>query len=801
MSLPFLASRTPTFCPGCPHRDSAAVLSQIKKDFLLGSYMREKHNALPTDLVFHGDIGCYVMLKYEPYTDLIHNLSGMGLGAGTGAGISSFIKNKEVLFMGDSTFFHSGMSSLSDAVKNKKDLTLVILDNGSTAMTGHQPVPSTDTNIMGEKTNAQKIEEIVRGMGRGIRLVRRVNPEHRAKYRKLLEKTVLLDGVKVIVSEKECAITYHRKLRGSREKLFETKPWLKEKKVEIDEEVCEFCMECTKATGCPGLEFRETDEGLKMGTRASLCVSDGACYRVEACPSFFEVSVKKNLKANRTPLYKKHSSDPLSGFPEVSRAVGDFNMYIPGVGGMGTGVIVSLVSLAAREEGLEISFTEKKGLAVRNGGVYSHIRISRSPISNYIIPDASADFILGLDPLETLRIFEDSFPFHVFGVGRTKVLLNRSLTLTIPQLTGKESYAHWGKEAVKVFDRYSGPNEFYHQDFSKEALLYMGDALFVNMIMIGFAYQKGIFPISLSSFVKAMRLLWKGKKYDLNFEAFQVGRKLATEDGVKTQGRENSAWEECVNELDEEIRLSLGPRKKRTEEFAKLKIWIEEEKLWTEHKTYLLKKAFLIFQGFSFRDARIFLDRARELLKKNKICDSPLNETELLIALYRGSVVKDEFFVAYLLTRPAKQKELAKKYQLHFENGDKIKIRHINRPRIQIGKWTFEWTRRSSPFFLRLFKQLRPVRMLINKIFFPYHRQAWHFRRVYGSLLGALTDIASWGEREKELLLSPLKIRGFREVRAEKEEEFIEEILRYLAGQEKKQNKKEQHQLEKSRSL
>ena len=114
----YLPQRTPTFCPGCPHRDSSSVLLQITEQFMDADYMKKQHNSPPVDLVFHGDIGCYSMLKYEPFPRLMHNLSAMALGGAAGAGIDAFIKNKQVVFMGDSTFFHGGMAAISDSIKN-----------------------------------------------------------------------------------------------------------------------------------------------------------------------------------------------------------------------------------------------------------------------------------------------------------------------------------------------------------------------------------------------------------------------------------------------------------------------------------------------------------------------------------------------------------------------------------------------------------------------------------------------------------------------------------------------------------
>ncbi|MBI4531775.1 MAG: indolepyruvate ferredoxin oxidoreductase subunit alpha, partial [Candidatus Latescibacteria bacterium] len=276
--------RTPSFCPGCPHRDSASAIKQIVDQFADPDYMREHHETPPVDLVFHGDIGCYSMLKYEPYGRLMHNLSGMGLGGGTGAGIDSFINNKQVVFMGDSTFFHSGMIAISDSIKNHQDITYIILDNGTTAMTGHQPTPGNDVDIMGRPTFAQDIEEVVSGLTRRhhpslshvlrhpIRFLRgsygadvfiaRVNPENRDTYKRLLEKVFLKDGVKVIVADKECGITYHRRLnRERKERIKQTGFLPEERHINITPEVCEYCLECTKATGCTGLTTVETPYG------------------------------------------------------------------------------------------------------------------------------------------------------------------------------------------------------------------------------------------------------------------------------------------------------------------------------------------------------------------------------------------------------------------------------------------------------------------------------------------------------------------------------------------------------------
>ncbi len=106
----------------------------------------------PVDLVAHGDTGCYTMLMFAPTEQLMHNYSGMGLGGGTGSGIDPFITNKQIVFMGDGTFFHSGQVAISNSIKNGQDITYIILQNNTTAMTGHQEHAGTELDVLGNET-------------------------------------------------------------------------------------------------------------------------------------------------------------------------------------------------------------------------------------------------------------------------------------------------------------------------------------------------------------------------------------------------------------------------------------------------------------------------------------------------------------------------------------------------------------------------------------------------------------------------------------------------------------------------
>src|SRR5829696_4792478 len=206
-----IVARTPTFCPGCPHRDSSSVLLEVRKNFMDKDYMLKHHGMGPVDMVAHGDTGCYTMLMFAPTEQLMHNYSGMGLGGGTGSGIDPFITNKQIVFMGDGTFFHSGQIAISNAIKANQDITFIILENKTTAMTGHQDHAGQEEDAFGNTHYIQDIEQIVRGMaGTAPVTIVKMSPADRSSYRSVLEKTIVSDGVKIIIADKECGITYNQ---------------------------------------------------------------------------------------------------------------------------------------------------------------------------------------------------------------------------------------------------------------------------------------------------------------------------------------------------------------------------------------------------------------------------------------------------------------------------------------------------------------------------------------------------------------------------------------------------------------
>src|SRR3954471_19562259 len=248
--------------------------------------------------------------------------------------------------------------------------------------------------------------------------VTKLSPADRSQYKSVLEKTILSDGVKVIIADKECGITYHREKQREERKTIKEKGYLPKKThMNVTPEVCENCLECTKQTACPGLTTIDTDYGRKIDTDLTWCVNDGACERVRVsntygqnvkpCPSFEQVTVIRN-KRRRYSLPNMELSklpDPTL-FHNMDKAGSAWRAHLSGVGGMGIGVVNAILVRAGHKEGYRVLFQDKKGMAIRNGGVYSQISFIKEvasgqwPVASEGTGDASSP-ATGHSPLAT----------------------------------------------------------------------------------------------------------------------------------------------------------------------------------------------------------------------------------------------------------------------------------------------------------------------------------------------------------------------------------------------------------------
>ncbi|MBS3801297.1 MAG: indolepyruvate ferredoxin oxidoreductase subunit alpha [Candidatus Thermoplasmatota archaeon] len=256
-----LPSRPPALCPGCPHR---ATYYAVKK-------------VAPKDTVYPTDIGCYTLGKAPPL-EMADLLLCMGSNAGTACGLSISTDQKIVSYMGDSTFFHSGIPPIVNAVHHNHDVVITVLDNRTTAMTGHQPHPGTETDGMGNPARRILIEDVVKGCG--VEHVEVVNPNNVTRTSEAFKRALDFKGTSVVVSKAPCILLKNRDRRK------EGKPV---PTFEVDQEKCTQCNTCLDKFGCPA--FYKKDGSVYIDEQQ--CNGCGNCLQI--CP---EKAIKVRKEEN-----------------------------------------------------------------------------------------------------------------------------------------------------------------------------------------------------------------------------------------------------------------------------------------------------------------------------------------------------------------------------------------------------------------------------------------------------------------------------------------------------------------------
>jgi indolepyruvate ferredoxin oxidoreductase alpha subunit len=256
--------RKPVFCPGCPHRSTFYAVRKVLGD----------------DVVWAGDVGCYVLGIFEPF-EMQDFMISMGASLGLTHGIKKVSDQKAVVFIGDSTFFHNGMQGLVNMARHGTKPLVMIMDNGITAMTGHQPHPGTDIDGMGIKRKPVLIEDVARAFG--IKNVRVVNAFDQKSLQKTIREFSKKDELCVIVSRGLCRLVMKRKVRARGGTLT---------KFRVVNNQSVNCKELVKKFACPAMVM----EGGKVFIREDICLGCGVCMQLAGKGDIAPIAKKKKEK-------------------------------------------------------------------------------------------------------------------------------------------------------------------------------------------------------------------------------------------------------------------------------------------------------------------------------------------------------------------------------------------------------------------------------------------------------------------------------------------------------------------------
>jgi indolepyruvate ferredoxin oxidoreductase len=496
------AERQPWFCSGCPHNTSTKV---------------------PEGSRAMAGIGCHFMsLWMDRSTTGFTQMGGEGV---PWVGQQPFNTDQHIFAnLGDGTYFHSGSLAIRQSIAAGVNITYKILYNDAVAMTGGQPV--------GERPEGHSVAQIAQSMRaegaqqivvvtdepekyEGVKLVEGVAVHHRDELDTIQKQLREIKGTTVIIYDQTCATEKRR--RRKRGTLVDPA-----KRVVINELVCEGCGDCGVQSNCLSVEPLETEFGRKRTINQSTCNKDMSCLK-GFCPSFVTVEGGQLRKKARD---KTASPNELGALPAPQLpALRDgqaWGIVVAGVGGTGVITIGQLLGMAGHIEGKGIVTQDAGGLAQKGGATWSHILISQQQdaIRTTRVSMAAADLIIGCDPIVTasketmLRMRE----------GRTHVALNAhgSPTAAFVKNGNWQNPAEQcaadiaqavGSAGLGVFDADAAANKL------------MGDSIYTNPLLLGYAWQRGWIPLEQASLMRAIEL--NGVAVEQNKAAFEWGRQAA----------------------------------------------------------------------------------------------------------------------------------------------------------------------------------------------------------------------------------------------------------------------------------
>jgi indolepyruvate ferredoxin oxidoreductase len=482
--------RTPYFCSGCPHNTSTKV---------------------PEGSRAVAGIGCHIMALWMDRAETFTQMGGEGV---TWVGEAPFVTESHIFAnLGDGTYEHSGLLAIRQAVAAKANITYKILFNDAVAMTGGQPVEGQLTvgkvarQMLAE--GAEKVWVLTEDLSRypAGYLPAEVELHDRAQLDPISRAAAATPGTTVIVYDQTCAAEKRRR----RKRGLMPDP---DRRVIINPAVCEGCGDCSVQSNCVSIEPLETEFGRKRRINQSSCNKDFSCVK-GFCPSFVTVEGVDVRKPAKAAL-------DLSGLPhpQVPALTQSTNILVTGIGGTGVLTVSALLGMAGHLAGVASTTADMAGLAQKGGAVWSHVRLapSNDQLLGPRIMTGTADLVIACDAV----VAADKAAQNLMSPARTHVVANANIAPTADFVRNRD-FDFKSAQVKKAVEQAAKGHDFVAAERIAGEL--MGDALAANVMLMGFAWQKGLIPLPLSALEGAIEL--NGVAVPFNRQAFALGRLLA----------------------------------------------------------------------------------------------------------------------------------------------------------------------------------------------------------------------------------------------------------------------------------
>jgi indolepyruvate ferredoxin oxidoreductase len=496
--------RTPYFCSGCPHNTSTKV---------------------PDGSIAQAGIGCHFMASWmERDTTGLIQMGGEGVDW---AAHSMFTKTRHVFQnLGDGTYFHSGILAIRQAVAANTNITYKILYNDAVAMTGGQPVDgSISVPQIARQVEAEGVSKFVvvsdepqKYDGHHALFPKGTTFHHRSELDAVQRQLREIDGVTVLIYDQTCAAEKRRRRKKGEfpdpdQRLF------------INEEVCEGCGDCGAQSNCLSVEPVETPLGRKRRIDQSSCNKDYSCVN-GFCPSFVTIVGGKLKKAAGVAFDEAALAARVAALPSPAThlSAAPYDILVTGVGGTGVVTVGALISMAAHLEGKSASVLDFMGFAQKGGSVLSFVRFAaRDEWLNQVrIDTQQADVLLACD----MVVGASADALQTVRHGRTRIVVN---THAIPNASFVQNPdANLHADALLAKMRHAAGEAFMSAcDAQALATRFLGDTIGANILMLGFAWQLGLVPVSHAALMRAIEL--NNVAVPMNQLAFAVGRLAAAD--------------------------------------------------------------------------------------------------------------------------------------------------------------------------------------------------------------------------------------------------------------------------------